>query len=73
MVWITTGLYKIDDHIKFLENKDELNVKLMIVFKDFEKKTFWQAEEMFDINSNNWNLKNVSEALREGQKLCLNK
>ena len=40
MVWITTGLYKIDDHIKFLENKDELNVKLMIVFKDFEKKTF---------------------------------
>ena len=43
----------------------------MIVFKDFEKKTFWQAEEMFDINSNNWNLKNVSEALREGQKLCL--
>ena len=73
MVWITTGLYKLDDHIKFLENKDQLNVKLMIVFKDFEKKTFWQAEEMFDINSNNWNLKNVSEALREGQKLCLNK
>ena len=27
MVWITTGLYKIDDHIKFLENKD-INVKL---------------------------------------------
>ena len=73
MVWITNGLYKIDDHIKFLQDKDELNVKLMIVFKNFEKKTFWKAEDMFDIDFNNWKLKNVSEALKEGQKLCLDK
>ena len=73
MVWITNGLYKIDDHIKFLQDKDELNVKLMIVFKNFEKKTFWKAEDMFDIDFNNWKLKNVSEALKEGQKLCLEK
>ena len=41
MVWITNGLYKIDDHIKFLQDKDELNVKLMIVFKNFEKNRFF--------------------------------
>ena len=56
-----------------MQDKDELNVKLMIVFKNFEKKTFWKAEDMFDIDFNNWKLKNVSEALKEGQKLCLDK
>ena len=73
MIWITNGLYKIDDHIKFLQDKDELNVKLIMVFKNLEKKTFWKAEDMFDIDFNIWNLKNVSEALKEGQKLCLKK
>ena len=70
IVWISNGLYKIDEHIKFLEKKEKLEVSLIYVFSDLEKKLGWNAEDMFDIKYNSWNLKNVSEALKQGQKMC---
>ena len=36
-----------------------------------KKKTGWEADEFFSTTTNSWNLKNVSKAVQEGRKMCL--
>ena len=42
-----------------------------LIFDDFEKRTGWEAKEFFNETENSWSLKNVSEAVKEGRKMCL--
>jgi predicted PurR-regulated permease PerM len=43
------------------------------VVRDIQKKTGWNAEEMFDVGFNSWNLKGLSKAIKSAQNMCLNK
>ncbi|MDC0519624.1 hypothetical protein OAN92_02690 [Candidatus Pelagibacter ubique] len=72
-VFISTGLLDINEHIKSLNNKPKLNIKILAVVRDIEKKTGWNAEEMFDVGFNSWNLKGLSDAIKSAQNMCLNK
>lgn len=71
LVWLSNGLYDIDEHAKFLENNKILEVKLISVYSDYETKIGWNAEDMFDILYNSWDLTNVYDALMQGKKNCL--
>jgi len=71
LVWLSNGLYDIDKHAKFLEDNKILEVKLISVYSDYEKKMGWNAEDMFDILFNSWDLTNVYDALMQGKKDCL--
>ena len=71
MVWISNGAYELDGHTKFISEYEKNEVKLLTVFDDFEKKTGWEADEFFSTTTNSWNLKNVSKAVQEGRKMCL--
>ena len=71
LVWITNGLYELDGHKEFLGEKETMEVKLLVLFDDFKKRTGWEAKDFFDEPTNSWSLKNVSEALEQGQKICL--
>jgi hypothetical protein len=71
MVWISNGAYELDGHTKFISEYEKNEVKLLRVFDDFEKKTGWDADEFFSTTTNSWNLKNVSKAVQEGRKMCL--
>ena len=72
-VFISTGLLDINEHIKSLNNKPKLNIEILAVVRDIEKKTGWNAEEMFDVGFNSWNLKGLSDAIKSAQNMCLNK
>ena len=72
-VFISTGLLDINEHIKSLNNKPKLNIEILAVVRDIEKKTGWNAEEMFDVGFNSWNLKGLSDAIKTAQNMCLNK
>ncbi|MDA7830534.1 hypothetical protein N9A57_00955 [Candidatus Pelagibacter sp.] len=72
-VFISTGLLDINEHIKSLNNKPKLNIEILAVVRDIEKKTGWNAEEMFDVGFNSWNLKGLSKAIKNAQNMCLNK
>ena len=72
-VFISTGLLDINEHIKSLNNKPKLNIEILAVVRDIEKKTGWNAEEMFDVGFNSWNLKGLSKAVKSAQNMCLNK
>jgi len=72
-VFISTGLLDINEHIKSLNNKPKLNIEILAVVRDIEKKTGWNAEEMFDVGFNLWNLKGLSKAVKSAQNMCLNK
>ena len=71
VVWISTGLYEFEEHTKFISEYEKNEVKLLIVFDDFEKRTGWEADEFFSTTTNSWSLKNVSKAVKEGRKMCL--
>ena len=71
LVWISNGAYELDGHTKFISESEKNDVKLLFVFLDFEKKTGWEAKEFFNETENSWSLKNVSEAVMLGQKMCL--
>ena len=71
IVLISSGLHKLEDLIGLLENHDNLEVNLVGVIDDIEKKTGWSSEKMFDINFNSWSLKNFSKSLKKGQSMCL--
>ena len=71
LVWLSNGLYKLEEHAKFLEDKKILEVKLLAVYSDYENNTGWNAEDMFDILFNSWDLTNVYDALMQGKKNCL--
>jgi hypothetical protein len=71
MVWISNGAYELEGHTKFISESEKNNVKLLVVFDDFEKRTGWEAKEFFNETENSWSLKNVSEAVKEGRKMCL--
>ena len=71
IVWISNGAYELEGHTKFISEKEKNEVKLLVVFDDFEKKTGWEAKEFFHTTTNSWNLKNVSEAVNQGRKMCL--
>ncbi len=71
IVWISNGAYELDGHIKFISESKKNDVKLLVVFDNFEKRTGWEAKEFFDITENSWSLKNVSEAVKQGRKMCL--
>ena len=73
LVFISTGLLDINEHIKSLNNKSKLNIEILAVVRDIEKKTGWNAEEMFDVGFNSWNLKGLSKAIKSAQNMCLNK
>ena len=70
LVWLTNGLYNIEEHGKFLENSEKLEVNLIAVY--YDEKTSWDAEDFFDILFNSWDLTNVYSALMEGKENCLN-
>ena len=72
-VFISTGLLDINEHTKSLNNKPKLNIEILAVVRDIEKKTGWNAEEMFDVGFNSWNLKGLSDAIKSAQNMCLNK
>ena len=72
-VFISTGLLDINEHTKSLNNKPNLNIEILAVVRDIEKKTGWNAEEMFDVGFNSWNLKGLSKAIKNAQNMCLNK
>tara|TARA_B100001057_G_scaffold488853_1_gene573981 strand:- start:1055 stop:1609 length:555 start_codon:yes stop_codon:yes gene_type:complete len=71
LVWISNGAYELDGHTKFISESKKNDVKLLVVFDNFEKRTGWEAKEFFDITENSWSLKNVSEAVKQGRKMCL--
>ena len=71
MIWISNGAYELEGHTKFISESEKNNVKLLVVFDDFEKRTGWEAKEFFNETENSWSLKNVSEAVKEGRKMCL--
>ena len=71
IVWITNGVFDVEPHAKFLEENGTLEVELVRVFDDYKKQIGWDAKEFFDVLTNSWNLKNVSKALKQGQKICL--
>ena len=71
IVWISNGAYELDGHTKFISESKKNDVKLLVVFDNFEKRTGWEAKEFFDITENSWSLKNVSEAVQQGRKMCL--
>jgi hypothetical protein len=70
-VWLSNGVYDIDEHAKFLQNNKILEVKLISVYSDYEKKIGLNAEDMFDVIFNSWDLTNVYNALMQGKKNCL--
>ena len=70
LVWLTNGLYNIEEHGKFLENSEKLEVNLIAVY--YDENTSWDAEDFFDILFNSWDLTNVYSALMEGKENCLN-
>ena len=70
LVWFTNGLYDLEQHGKFLDQHEKLNVNLINVYDDSGKKIA-PAEEFFDELTNSWNLKNVYKALQKGKKMCL--
>ena len=72
-VFISTGLLNIKEHAKSFDNNPKLNIKILAVVRDIQKKTGWNAEEMFDVGFNSWNLKGLSKAIKSAQNMCLNK
>ncbi|MDC0405114.1 hypothetical protein OAM30_00930 [Candidatus Pelagibacter sp.] len=72
-VFISTGLLDIKEHTKSFNNNPKLNIKILAVVRDIQKKTGWNAEEMFDVGFNSWNLKGLSKAIKSAQNMCLNK
>ena len=72
-VFISTGLLNIKEHAKSFNNNPKLNIKILGVINDIQKKTGWNAEEMFDVGFNSWNLKGLSKAIKSAQNMCLNK
>ena len=72
-VFISTGLLDINEHTKSFNNNPKLNIKILGVINDIQKKTGWNAEEMFDVGFNSWNLKGLSKAIKSAQNMCLNK
>ncbi|MDC0351041.1 hypothetical protein OAM73_04300 [Candidatus Pelagibacter sp.] len=72
-VFISTGLLDINEHIKSFNNNPELNIKILAVVSDIQKKTGWNADELFDVSLNSWNLKGLSKAIKSAQNMCLNK
>ena len=72
-VFISTGLLDINEHTKSFNNNPKLNIKILAVVRDIQKKTGWNAEEMFDVGFNSWNLKGLSKAIKSAQNMCLNK
>ena len=71
MVWISNGVYELKGHTKFISESEKNNVKLLVVYDDFKKRTGWEAKDFFDQPENTWSLKNVSEAVKQGRKMCL--
>ena len=63
-VWISIGNYDLDTHIDFLESYEKLNIEII------DKDSFKSAE-YFDIPSNIWSLKGLTEAIKDGKRLCL--
>ena len=72
-VFISTGLLDIKEHTKSFNNNPKLNIKILAVVRDIQKKTGWNAEEIFDVGFNSWNLKGLSKAIKSAQNMCLNK
>jgi hypothetical protein len=63
-VWISIGNYDLDTHIDFLKSYEKLNIEII------DKESF-KSEEYFDIPSNIWSLKGLTEAIEDGKSLCL--
>jgi hypothetical protein len=63
-VWISIGNYDLDTHIDFLQSYEILNIEII------DKDSF-KSEEYFDIPSNIWSLKGLTEAIEDGKNLCL--
>ena len=63
-VWISIGNYDLDTHIDFLKSYENLNIEII------DKDSF-KSEEYFDIPSNIWSLKGLTEAINDGKRLCL--
>jgi hypothetical protein len=63
-VWISIGNYDLDTHIDFLQSYEKLNIEII------DKDSF-KSEEYFDIPSNIWSLKGLTEAIEDGKSLCL--
>ena len=72
-VFISVGLVDINKYLKNLSNSETLNIKILGVIDDIEKKTGWEAQEMFDVGFNSWNLKGLPNAIKSAQNMCLNK
>ncbi len=71
LVWISNGLYNIEEHARFLENANTLDVTLLAVYSDYSNDIGWSAENMFDVLHNSWDLSNAFNALMQGKKDCL--
>lgn len=63
-IWISIGNYDLDTHIDFLKSYEKLNIEII------DKDSF-KSEEYFDIPSNIWSLKGLTEAIKDGKNLCL--
>ena len=63
-VWISIGNYDLDTHIDFLKSYEKLNIEII-------DKDAFKSEEYFDIPSNIWSLKGLTEAIEDGKSLCL--
>ena len=63
-VWISIGNYDLDTHIDFLKSYEKLNIEII------DKDSF-KSEEYFDIPSNIWSLKGLTEAINDGKRLCI--
>ena len=63
-VWISIGNYDLDTHIDFLKTYEKLNIEII-------DKDAFKSAEYFDISSNIWSLKGLTEAIKDGKKLCL--
>ena len=63
-VWISIGNYDLDTHIDFLKSYEKLNIEII------DKNSF-KSEEYFDIPSNTWSLKGLTDAIEDGKRLCV--
>jgi hypothetical protein len=63
-VWISIGNYDLETHIDFLTSYEKLNIEII-------DKDAFKSADYFDIPSNIWSLKGLTEAINNGKKLCL--
>ena len=71
MIWISNGAYELEGHTKFISESEKNNVKLLVVFDDFEKRTGWEAKEFFNEIHSRAIYQRCKKAVKEGKQMCL--